>query len=151
MKKIALLNGPNLDRLGKREPEIYGSTTLKELESSLISEAESQGILLHCFQSNCEGALIDEINRLADEGFDGGIINPAGLTHTSVALRDSLAGSGLDWVEVHISNIHRRERFRKHSYTAGACVGQIAGLGVQGYSVALKFLAERDNSPATNP
>ncbi len=145
MKKIALLNGPNLDRLGKREPEIYGSTTLKELESRMISEAEALGVALHCFQSNHEGALIDEISRIAGDGFNAGIINPAGFTHTSIALRDALSGSGIEWIEVHISNIHRRERFRRHSYTAGTCIGQIAGLGLQGYSAALKFLATRDS------
>lgn len=146
MKKIALLNGPNLDRLGKREPDIYGSTSLSELESALLAEAQALGVFLHCFQSNHEGALIDEINRLADEGFDGGIINPGGYTHTSVALRDALSGSGIEWLEVHISNIHRRERFRRHSYSAGACIGQISGLGISGYRIGLKFLAERDTS-----
>lgn len=145
MKKIALLNGPNLDRLGQREPEIYGTTTLKELESRMIAEAEALGIALHCFQSNHEGALIDEISRIASDGFAAGIINPAGYTHTSVALRDALAGSGIDWLEVHLSNIHRRERFRRHSFTAGACIGQISGLGLEGYSAALKFLATRNS------
>lgn len=140
MKKIAILNGPNLDRLGIREPEIYGHTTLKALNDQLEAVAKAANVALHFFQSNHEGALIDEIYRLSDNGFTAGIINPGGLTHTSVALRDALAGSGMDWIEVHISNIHQRESFRHTSMTSAVCLGQISGLGIQGYHAALQFL-----------
>jgi 3-dehydroquinate dehydratase-2 len=140
MKKIAILNGPNLNRLGKREPEIYGSTTLAELQQELESAAKAASVELHFFQSNHEGALIDEIYRLSDNGFSAGIINPGGLTHTSVALRDALAGSGMDWIEVHISNIHQRESFRHTSLTSAVCRGQVSGLGIQGYHAALQSL-----------
>ncbi|HWL15792.1 MAG TPA: type II 3-dehydroquinate dehydratase, partial [Opitutus sp.] len=117
MKRIAILNGPNLDRLGKREPEIYGRATLADLEQALRAEfgAAAQ---LEFFQSNHEGALIDKIAALAEAKFDGVVINGAAFTHTSVALRDALAGSGLRAVEVHISNIYKREEFRHTSLTA---------------------------------
>jgi 3-dehydroquinate dehydratase-2 len=143
MKKIALLNGPNLDRLGKREPEVYGHTTLAELERDLRAAFAGREVELEFFQSNHEGALIDRIASLADRQFDGLVINPGGLTHTSVALRDALAGSTVPAVEVHISNIHAREEFRHRSVTAGACVGVIAGLGLAGYRAALEFLLSR--------
>lgn len=141
MKKIAILNGPNLDRLGKREPDIYGSTTLVELQQQLESAAAKVASAdLHFFQSNHEGSLIDEIYRLSDNGFTAGIINPGGLTHTSVALRDALAGSGMVWIEVHISNIHQRESFRHTSLTSAVCRAQISGLGIHGYHAALQSL-----------
>lgn len=140
MKTIAVLNGPNLNRLGKREPEIYGSETLDELEARLREEAEGLGCELVTYQSNHEGELIDKITDLAESGCDGLIINPGGLTHTSVALRDAIAGSGISTIEVHISNIHKREDFRQKSVTAGACKGSIAGLGLKGYSLALDYL-----------
>jgi 3-dehydroquinate dehydratase-2 len=140
MKKIAVLNGPNLDRLGKREPEVYGTATLADLESMLRAHAEGQEVELDFFQSNHEGALIDRIASYADRGFDGIILNAAGLTHTSVALRDAIQGSGLPAVEVHISNIHKREPFRHQSLTAPACIGMIAGLGFHGYRAALDYL-----------
>lgn len=139
MKKIALLHGPNLDRLGKREPEIYGRATLADLESALRAEFGTAAEL-HFFQSNHEGALIDEIARLAEAKFDGLVLNAGALTHTSVALRDAVAGSGLKTVEVHISNVYRREEFRHHSYLSGVSVGVVAGLGFEGYHAALRFL-----------
>lgn len=140
MKTIAILNGPNLDRLGEREPEVYGRDTLADLENRLRQAADGAA-RLHFLQSNHEGVLIDEINRLAREKAACAIIiNPGGLTHTSVALRDSLAGSGLPVIEVHISNIHKREEFRHKSMTAGACKGVIAGLGLHGYELALRHL-----------
>ena len=142
MKKIAVLNGPNLNRLGKREPEIYGSKTLDDLEFQLQTEARELVCDLAFFQSNHEGQLIDKITELAESGFHGLIINPGGLTHTSVALRDAIAGSNMPTVEVHISNIHKREDFRQKSVTSGACSGSIAGLGFKGYSLALNFLVE---------
>lgn len=142
MKTIAVLNGPNLDRLGKREPEIYGRATLADLEASLRQSFDSEA-RLEFFQSNHEGALIDRISALADARADGIVINPGGLTHTSVALRDALAGSGLPVVEVHISNIYKREAFRQHSMTAPASVGVITGLGLEGYAAAIRFLLKR--------
>ncbi|QYM77700.1 type II 3-dehydroquinate dehydratase [Horticoccus luteus] len=139
MKKIALLHGPNLDRLGKREPEIYGRATLADLETALRAEFGTAAEL-HFFQSNHEGALIDEIARLAEAKFDALVLNAGALTHTSVALRDAVAGSGLKTVEVHISNVYRREEFRHHSYLSGVSVGVVAGLGFEGYHAALRFL-----------
>jgi 3-dehydroquinate dehydratase-2 len=141
MKKIALINGVNLDRLGVREPEIYGRETLPELVASLSREAEKLGVELLDFQSNHEGAIIDKIAELADAGVKLAIINPAAFTHTSVALRDSIAGSGIKFVEVHISNVHKREDFRRVSLTAPVCAAQICGLGREGYFAALRYLA----------
>ncbi len=142
MKKIAVLNGPNLDRLGKREPEIYGRATLADLEAALRAEfgAVAQ---LECFQSNHEGALIDKIAALTDAKFDGIVINGGAFTHASVALRDALLGAHLPTVEVHISNIYKREEFRHTSMTAGACIAMIGGKGFPGYLEALRLLAAR--------
>ena len=142
MKKIAILNGPNLDRLGKREPEIYGHTTLADLEASLRAEFAGKAEL-DFFQSNHEGALIDKIAALADAKFDGIVINGAALTHTSVALRDALAGAHLPAVEVHISNIYKREEFRHTSLTAPVALAVISGLGLEGYFAAVRFLLKR--------
>ena len=142
MKKIAILNGPNLDRLGKREPEIYGHTTLADLEASLRAEFAGKAEL-DFFQSNHEGALIDKIAFLADAKFDGIVINGAALTHTSVALRDALAGAHLPAVEVHISNIYKREEFRHTSLTAPIALAVISGLGLEGYFAAVRFLLKR--------
>jgi 3-dehydroquinate dehydratase-2 len=140
---VAIINGPNLDRLGRREPDVYGTKTLADLEATLRTEAARLGVDVRFFQSNHEGALIDHISFLSEAGVAGLIINPGGLTHTSVALRDAISGSGLRAIEVHISNIHSREEFRSHSYTAGACLGVIAGLGLDGYSLALRYFAPR--------
>jgi 3-dehydroquinate dehydratase-2 len=142
MKKIAILNGPNLDRLGKREPEIYGRATLADLEAALRAEFGGQA-QLEFFQSNHEGALIDRIAALADAKFDGLVLNGGALTHTSVALRDALLGSHLPAVEVHISNLYRREEFRHTSLTAPACLAVISGLGLEGYHAAIRFLLKR--------
>ena len=141
MKTIALINGPNLDRLGKREPQIYGRATLAASVSGLRAEAEKLGAEIADFQSNCEGAIIDKIYGFADSGVKLGIINPGALAHTSVALRDCIAGSGMTFVEVHISNVARREDFRHLSLTAPVCAGSVAGLGAFGYSAALRYLA----------
>ena len=143
MKTIAIINGPNLDRLGRREPEVYGRETLADLERTLRAEAGPLGVEVSFFQSNHEGALIDHIASLADAGAGGIIINPGGLTHTSVALRDAIAAAALPAIEVHISNIYRREEFRHRSLTAGACAGVISGLGLAGYALALHHLATR--------
>ncbi len=142
MKTIAILNGPNLDRLGKREPDVYGRTTLADLEAALRTEFSARASL-EFFQSNHEGAIIDRISAWADARISGLVVNPGGLTHTSVALRDSLLGSGLAVVEVHISNVYRREDFRQRSLTAAASVGVITGLGIEGYFAAIRYLLNR--------
>ncbi|MCC5807682.1 MAG: type II 3-dehydroquinate dehydratase [Opitutales bacterium] len=142
-REFTILNGPNLDRLGKREPEVYGTATLADLEDDVRTEASALGVDVSFFQSNHEGALIDKVADLADGGCAGLIMNPGGLTHTSVALRDAIAGSGLPAVEVHISNIYRRETFRHTSMTAPACEAVISGLGFEGYLAALRYLAKR--------
>ncbi len=142
MRKIAVINGPNLNRLGKREPEIYGAQTLDDLERLVRESPPAANARLDFFQSNHEGAIIDKLAEFADRGFSGIVINPGGLTHTSVALRDAIAATGLPAVEVHISNIYTREEFRHRSLTAGACVGVISGLGFHGYVAALQFLTD---------
>lgn len=148
MKTIGILNGPNLNRLGKREPEIYGSDTLAVLEARLAEQAKSLGIAVECFQSNHEGALIDKLSEWADSGVAGAVLNAAGLTHTSVALRDAVAACGFPVVEVHISHIYKREEFRHTSLTAPVCVGAISGLGLYGYHAALQFMAAALKSKA---
>ncbi len=142
MKKIALINGVNLDRLGIREPEIYGKTTLADIVAEIRKEAEKLGVEIVDFQSNHEGAIVDKIAEFADAGIKYGIINPAAFTHTSVAIRDSIAGSGIKFVEVHISNVYGREQFRHESLTAPVCSAMVAGMGVEGYLAALRFLAK---------
>ncbi|TAG33572.1 MAG: type II 3-dehydroquinate dehydratase [Verrucomicrobia bacterium] len=139
MKTFAILNGPNLDRLGKREPHIYGHANLADLEAQLRAEFGTKAHL-EFFQSNHEGALVDKIAVWADAKVNGIVINAGALTHTSVALRDAIAGAGVPSVEVHISNIYKREDFRHHSFTAPVCVAIISGLGLEGYSAALRFL-----------
>ena len=139
MKKIAILNGPNLDRLGRREPDIYGRESLADLEKALSAEFKGKA-QFEFFQSNHEGALIERIAGLADAGFDAFVLNGGALTHTSIALRDAVAGTSLPAVEVHISNIYRREEFRHQSYTAPVCVAIISGLGFEGYHAAIRFL-----------
>lgn len=138
--RIGLLNGPNLGRLGLREPDIYGHTSLREVEESFTAEAASIGAAAEVFQSNHEGTLIDRIEQWSAAGFAGLVINPGALTHSSIALRDALAGSGLRAVEVHISNIYQREDFRQQSLTAPACEAVISGLGTGGYNIALRYL-----------
>ena len=136
---ILLLNGPNLNLLGSREPEIYGASTLADVEAAAIAQAQAAGAVLACFQSNHEGGLIDRIHQAKAEGVDAIVINPGGFTHTSVALRDALASVAIPFIEVHISNIHRREEFRHHSYLSGIATGVICGLGVEGYRLAIDF------------
>ena len=143
MKKIAVLHGPNLNRLGKREPEIYGTATLKDLEQLLRAEARKLGVSVSFFQSNHEGALIDRIHDLADRGTEGFIVNFGAYTHTSIALHDALKSvAPRPAIEVHISDIKKRESFRRHSYTAAACINMISGLGFPGYVKALQQLAK---------
>lgn len=144
MKRIVILNGPNLDRLGKREPSIYGDQTLTDLQNLLTEEADTLGVQVEFYQSNHEGLIIDEIGDYADGEVFGLIINPGALTHTSLALRDAIAGSDLPTIEVHISNIYSREPIRQHSMTAEACIGVISGLGFDGYVAALRHLSALD-------
>ncbi|RVT54308.1 type II 3-dehydroquinate dehydratase [Rubrivivax albus] len=138
--KILLLNGPNLNLLGTREPQTYGATTLPEVEAICAALATEHGATLQAFQSNHEGALIDRVHAARSEGVDAIVINPGGLTHTSVALRDALAGVAIPFIEVHISNVHAREAFRHHSYLSGIAKGVLAGFGVDGYRMALSHL-----------
>jgi 3-dehydroquinate dehydratase-2 len=133
---ILLLNGPNLNLLGSREPEVYGSTTLAEIETELSAAAEAHGHTLVCFQSNAEHALIDRVHAARGEAAFI-IINPGAFTHTSIALRDALTAVEIPFIEVHLSNVYRRESFRQHSYLTDVAVGAITGLGRQGYEFAL--------------
>jgi 3-dehydroquinate dehydratase-2 len=136
---ILLLNGPNLNLLGTREPEVYGRTSLADIERASVAQAIAAGARLESFQSNHEGALIDRIQAAKSAAVDAIVINPAGLTHTSVALRDALAAVDIPFIEVHISNIHSREPFRHTSYLSAIAVGVICGLGTHGYSAAIDF------------
>lgn len=138
-KHLLLLNGPNLNLLGTREPHIYGATTLADVERAAQEQAAAAGAQLAVFQSNHEGALIDRIHAARAEGVDYIVINPGGYTHTSVALRDALAGIAIPFVEVHISNIYQREAFRHHSYLSAIATGTICGLGIEGYRLAIDF------------
>lgn len=136
--KILLLNGPNLNLLGQREPEIYGSTTLADIEHQLTEQAKTSQVTLSCYQTNAEHELIQAVQQAAQDGTDFIIINPAAYTHTSIALRDALAGVAIPFIEIHLSNIHAREEFRQHSYLSDIAVGVICGLGAQGYELALQ-------------
>ncbi len=138
MAKLLVLNGPNLNLLGTREPGIYGRQTLAELEQNLTTLAREQGHECECLQSNREHELVERIHQAAGDGTDFILINPAAFTHTSVALRDALLGVKLPFIEVHISNIHTREGFRQHSYLSDIAVGVITGLGTQGYELAMQ-------------
>lgn len=139
-KNLLLLNGPNLNLLGTREPEVYGTSTLFDIEQAAQAQVQAAGARLCCFQSNHEGALIDRIHAARAEGIDAIVINPGGLTHTSIALRDALAGVGIPFVEVHMSNIYAREQFRHHSYLSAIAKGTICGLGTDGYRLAIDFV-----------
>ena len=136
--RILILNGPNLNLLGTREPAYYGSTTLEEVVKRLVEAAVEQGATLTSFQSNAEYELIEQIHAASKEKVDFIIFNPAAFTHTSVALRDALNAVEIPFIEVHLSNIHAREEFRRHSYFSDIAVGVISGLGVIGYELALQ-------------
>lgn len=138
-KNILLVNGPNLNLLGTREPAVYGTTTLPQIEQAATAQAAAAGAQLQCFQSNHEGALIDRIQAARTEGVDAIVINPGALTHTSVALRDALSAVAIPFIEVHISNVHQRETFRHRSFLSGIAVGVVCGLGPHGYGVAIEF------------
>jgi 3-dehydroquinate dehydratase-2 len=139
---LLVLNGPNLNLLGLREPHLYGHTTLPELEASLSKLAQTLGVSLATFQSNHEGALVDRIQAARTDGTDFIILNAGAYTHTSVAIRDALAGVKIAFVEVHVSNVHKREEFRHHSYLSDLAVGVVAGLGPSGYEAAVRFAAQ---------
>ncbi|TSA11641.1 MAG: type II 3-dehydroquinate dehydratase [Betaproteobacteria bacterium] len=142
-KKVLVLHGPNLNLLGSREPEIYGRETLADIDRRLVAQGKAAGVVVTCFQSNQEGALIDRVQLAKKQQISFVIINPAGFTHTSVALRDALAGVAIPFVEVHLSNIHAREPFRSHSYFSDLAAGTICGLGSYGYELALQFVLHR--------
>ncbi|SFD14161.1 3-dehydroquinate dehydratase [Cupriavidus sp. OV038] len=139
-RKVLVLHGPNLNMLGTREPQTYGHTTLADINDALAKRAATAGLDLDTFQSNHEGALVDRIQAARGEGVDFILINPAAYTHTSVALRDALAAVAIPFVEIHLSNVHRREPFRHHSYFSDQAVGVICGLGWQGYLLALEYV-----------
>lgn len=138
------MNGPNLNRLGKREPKVYGFLSLEEIEKKIMGKAIDYSCDVVCFQSNHEGALIDKIHDWTDDDYDGLILNPGGFTHTSVALRDAVVSSQLKTVEVHLSNIHSREDFRHKSLISGVVSAVVAGMNHHGYLAALRFLSEND-------
>ena len=137
--RILILNGPNLNLLGTREPTIYGSSTLPSIISSLKSKVASRPVTIDDFQANHEGALVDKIQEARTTGVDFIVINPAAYTHTSVAIRDALMGVGIPFLELHISNVHAREEWRRHSYFSDKAVGVICGLGEFGYEAAVEF------------
>lgn len=138
MSKLLLLNGPNLNLLGTREPEVYGHTTLADIESDCTNLASAEGHELSCLQSNSESDLIQAIHDAAKKKVAHIILNPAGFTHSSVALRDAILATGIPFTEIHLSNIHARESFRKHSYFSDIAQGVICGFGAQGYELALR-------------
>mgnify|MGYP000691635532 FL=1 len=140
---ILVIQGPNLNLLGTREPEVYGKTTLEDIHQRLGELAKAQSVELSTYQSNHEGELIDRIQKAKQDGVDFIIINPGAFTHTSVALRDVLAGVAIPFTEVHLSNIHQREEFRKHSYLSDIATGVICGLGAIGYELALQAAIAR--------
>ena len=140
---VLVLHGPNLNLLGTREPAVYGSVTLPDIDRELTKIAEEAGSTLRSLQSNHEGVLIDRVHAARTDGTDFIVINPGAFTHTSVALRDAIAGVAIPFIEVHLSNVHRREPFRHHSYFSDLAEGVIVGLGAQGYSLALKFALSR--------
>lgn len=148
MADILLLNGPNLNLLGTREPEVYGHETLADVEAAVTAAGQAVGLGVVGFQSNAEAALIDRIHAARDDGTRFILINPGAFTHTSIALRDALTGVALPFIEVHISNVHAREAFRQHSYLSDVAVGVICGLGTQGYVLALQAAARRLDADA---
>lgn len=145
MAKILVLHGPNLNLLGTREPEVYGATTLVEINDTLLEQARLAGHDLDCRQSNAEHELVDHIHAARDHGVNFIVINPGAFTHTSIALRDAFLGVQIPFIEVHLSNVFARESFRQQSYLADVAVGVISGLGAQGYSFALQAIDKQLN------
>lgn len=150
MKKLLVVNGPNLNRLGLREPEIYGRVTLAELEQSIIDIGKEHEFEITCRQSNHEGDIIDWIHKAQDENVNGIILNPAAFTHYSYAIRDAIASIDVPVIEVHISNVHKREEFRHTSVTAPVTTGQIVGFGLSGYKLAVLAFKERGMQDESN-
>ena len=144
--QLLLLNGPNLNLLGRREPGLYGATTLEQIETQLVQQAAARGVQLACFQSNHEGALVDRIHQARGD-VDGSLINAGAYTHTSIAIRDALLGVAIPYVELHLSNVHAREPFRHHSYLADRAVGVICGFGAGSYGLALEGLLAHLQAP----
>ncbi len=140
---ILVINGPNLNLLGTREPGIYGATTLADVEAAAIAQGAAAGHQVECFQSNHEGASLDRLHAARTDGTQFVIINPGAFTHTSVAIRDAFGAAEVPFCEVHISNVHKREAFRHHSYLSDVAVGVMAGFGVMGYTLALEFVIEQ--------
>ncbi|MDH0867196.1 type II 3-dehydroquinate dehydratase [Mitsuaria sp. GD03876] len=149
--QVLVLHGPNLNLLGTREPGVYGAATLAQIDADLRQIAQDAGVALESYQSNHEGALVDRIQAAGADGTRFILINPAAYTHTSVAIRDALAAVALPFVEVHLSNIHKREPFRHHSYLSAIAQGVICGLGPAGYRLALQFAIEQLSRPASPP
>ncbi len=147
MRRILLINGPNLNLLGSREPDHYGRDTLAAIEERLKAQAAGRGAVLESFQSNAEHELVDRVQALRLQPVDFVILNPGAFTHTSIALRDALLAVAVPFIEVHLSNVQAREPFRKHSYFSDIAVGSIAGLGAQGYELALAAALERLDRP----
>ncbi len=145
MSDILVINGPNLNLLGRREPEHYGPDTLEDINQRLQQQAEAAGFSLQCVQSNAEAELIEAVHRAAREGVRFILINPAAFTHTSVALRDALSGVAIPFIEIHLSNVHAREAFRGHSYFSDIAAGVICGLGALGYELALQAAVQQLN------
>lgn len=143
MARVLLLNGPNLNLLGMREPAVYGTDTLESIEKRSATLAAELGHELITFQSNAEHELIERVHKAKSEGVAFGIVNPGAFTHTSIALRDALLGTGLPFIEVHLSNTHAREAFRRHSYFSDIAAGVVCGLGAFGYEAALRAVAQR--------
>lgn len=143
---ILVIHGPNLNLLGKREPEVYGYLTLEDINQQLTAQAEKATLQLDTFQSNWEGAIVDRIHQAQQDAVQYIIINPAALTHTSVAVRDALLGVAIPFIEVHLSNVHAREAFRHHSYLSDKAIGVICGLGAKGYAAALDYVIEKIQS-----
>ncbi|MCF8166743.1 MAG: type II 3-dehydroquinate dehydratase [Rhodoferax sp.] len=145
-RSVLVIQGPNLNLLGMREPEVYGTITLEDIHKKLADLAKQVDISLETYQSNHEGELIDRVQKAKKDGVSFIIINPGGFTHTSVALRDALAGVAIPFIEIHLSNIHQREEFRKHSYFSDLAMGVICGLGAHGYELALNTIQHKLSS-----
>jgi len=143
---ILVIHGPNLNLLGQREPEVYGYLTLDDINQQLITQAKNASVEVETFQSNWEGAIVDRIHQAQQDGVKYIVINPAALTHTSVAVRDALLGVAIPFIEVHLSNVHAREAFRHHSYLSDKAIGVICGLGAKGYAAALDCIIEKIQS-----
>lgn len=140
---VLVINGPNLNSLGTREPEIYGSTTLADIEAGAVAQGRAAGLSVATFQSNHEGDIVDRLHTAREQGVRFVVINPGAFTHTSVAIRDAFAAVAIPFVEVHISNVHAREEFRRHSYLSDIAVGVLTGFGAYGYQMAMSFVIDR--------